>query len=787
MKMAVYYNKKTNTIVETNLPEEKMIENEYYPLYLIKLKLEIKDNSRKNFWLLESNGQEIITNYSTDNINNNSSEYIRIASKNKVLKKEEVMAYFDYVKNIIKRSGYDNIADDVKVGGTLIKPIPYIFKRELSQCEGKNIPFSETIKYISYDNCFKNVNSINEEDMHVELKCEASVCKTYSFWSKADIPSKIEKKEAKMGWFYTFVSNVYILCNFKDNKEKFWEKYNNEGPHDFGILTVVSKSEKYVNPFVKEFRICDIKKIPDDLIDLNNIDATMEVLKKVKNYTQMIFDENGVLLDTLIEKTYGEVFKKSTSLYDEVYEKLLQKFKKRDDLFQRKIDKSENEKINYRKNLEELLKRMDILSGDSRFAKIKEEFFREIGITAQSNFLEFQKILEKAINDINSKRQETVKLGNTINESLTKKQDEIETRTKEIISSTNTTLIDARKRLEIFKEQVNDEFRRIESRKSDMIQEITKLVVREVIKLNPVSEININLGDDDIKRKVRGIYHNSFKKVLQLIHLNSPVFLVGPAGCGKNVMLKQAAKVLDLDFYYINDAREKYDLLGFVDANGKYQETQFFKAFTKGGLLMIDELDNADPSVLLLLNSALGTGDDFYMTFPDGNHYSAHPDFHLVAAANTFGTGSNQTYCGRNQLDGASLNRFVAVPVDYDTTIEKTLVNNQDILPLYWEVRRIIRENEINYVVSTRNILNADKYISAKVFDLDDIFSWTLAGSMTEFDLAVIISNIKTSDRYSNAFIDFVKRNYKIETAKTKQRTRNRNGYDEEEYNYNYY
>ena len=257
------------------------------------------------------------------------------------------------------------------------------------------------------------------------------------------------------------------------------------------------------------------------------------------------------------------------------------------------------------------------------------------------------------------------------------------------------------------------------------------------------------------------------------MYLKTPVFLVGPAGCGKNVMLKQVAKVLDLDFYYINDAREKYDFLGFVDANGKYQETQFYKAFTKGGLLMIDELDSADPSVLLLLNSALGTGDDFYMTFPDGNQYQAHPNFHLVAAANTFGTGANQTYNGRNQLDGASLNRFLPVPVDYDTNIEKSLTNNQAILPLYWEVRRIVRENEINYVVSTRNILNADKYLSAKVFSLDKIFEWTLVGSLQDFDLATIISNIGTTDSYSMAFIEFVKRNYNIQEA-TNQ---NNNGY----------
>ena len=428
----------------------------------------------------------------------------------------------------------------------------------------------------------------------------------------------------------------------------------------------------------------------------------------------------------------------------------------------------------YADDIAMLISKMDTLAGDSKFSEIKEDFFREIGLITQKSFFEFKEKLEKILSEIEGKKQEIILSNNQFIELLNHTRKQVEDDVKQVIKIGNDSI-----------EKLRVSFREMEIKREQLVKDITNEVVREVVKKNPMQEINVILKDGDIKRKIKGIYHKSFKKVLQLVYLNSPVFLVGPAGCGKNVMLKQVAKVLDLQFYYINDAREKYDLLGFVDANGKYQETQFFKAFTKGGLLMIDELDSADASVLLLLNSALGTGDDFYMTFPDGNYYQAHPDFHLVAAANTFGTGANQTYNGRNQLDGASLNRFVAVEVDYDIDIERGLVNNSDILPLYWEVRRIIRENEINYVVSTRNILNADKYLNANVFSLGDIFAWTLIGSMTEFDLGVIISNIKTTDKYSLAFIEFVKKNYNIEEVKdknkTKTRTRNSYGYGNKE------
>ena len=255
------------------------------------------------------------------------------------------------------------------------------------------------------------------------------------------------------------------------------------------------------------------------------------------------------------------------------------------------------------------------------------------------------------------------------------------------------------------------------------------------------------------------MFHNKFEEVVKVLSLRLHPLLVGPAGSGKNVILEQAAKALKLNFYYVNDVTEEHKVMGFVDANGKFQQTQFFKAFTKGGLIMIDEMDNSHPSALLAINAALGTGYHQYLTFPDGILYESNPDFYLAAAANTYGTGSDQIYCGRSSLDGASLNRFLPIFIDYDKNLEQNLVKNTSILNLFWQVRESINKNKIRHVISTRNIVNADRMLNSNMFTLNNIFDYTIIQSMNEDDLRMILKDLSncSMDNYIVSFINYLK------------------------------
>ena len=93
--------------------------------------------------------------------------------------------------------------------------------------------------------------------------------------------------------------------------------------------------------------------------------------------------------------------------------------------------------------------------------------------------------------------------------------------------------------------------------------------------------------------EVKGVTHEMFDTVLNLVSLDIPVFLSGAAGTGKNVICKQVAQGLGMDFYFTNAVTQEYQIKGFIDANGKYHDTEFYKAFTGGGLFFLDEMDGS--------------------------------------------------------------------------------------------------------------------------------------------------------------------------------------------------
>ena len=148
------------------------------------------------------------------------------------------------------------------------------------------------------------------------------------------------------------------------------------------------------------------------------------------------------------------------------------------------------------------------------------------------------------------------------------------------------------------------------------------------------------------------------------------VFLVGPAGSGKTSAARAAADDLGLPYYEksMGPQTSEWNLVGFVNpTNGQYIAGCLREPFENGGVLLLDEMDAANPGVLTTLNAALANG---HYTFPDGVEVERHPDFRCVAAGNTFGGGESRVYVGRNQLDGASLDRFANVPMDYDEDAE---------------------------------------------------------------------------------------------------------------------
>lgn len=167
-----------------------------------------------------------------------------------------------------------------------------------------------------------------------------------------------------------------------------------------------------------------------------------------------------------------------------------------------------------------------------------------------------------------------------------------------------------------------------------------------------------------------GLMHWKFPLLLSSMQSGVNVMMVGPAGSGKTEAARQAAGILGIPFYFTGAIDSPYKLLGFMDSQGRYVRTPFREAFENGGAFLLDELDGSLPSAIVPFNA--GLSNDF-MDFPDGI-VKKHPDFKPIAAANTFGRGADRLYCGRYQLDAASLDRFALLTWDYDAALESAII-----------------------------------------------------------------------------------------------------------------
>jgi len=249
--------------------------------------------------------------------------------------------------------------------------------------------------------------------------------------------------------------------------------------------------------------------------------------------------------------------------------------------------------------------------------------------------------------------------------------------------------------------------------------EVEELIKKAVSEQEPKT-LAIKVNEQEAV-KIDGPRHAVFERVLKTALAGVPVLLVGPTGSGKSFMAKQVAQALNRDFGFCScsGGTSESQLLGRLLPTGEggkfeYHRSEFVKCFEEGGVFLIDEIDASDPNVLIVLNEAVG-GTYLSVPYRTANPTAVrHPDFILLAAANTWGTGADRVYVGRNQLDGATINRFQmgTIEMDYDPKLEKALVPAA-ILTWGHSVRKTIKDNRLRRTLSTRDMQNAAKLAGA--------------------------------------------------------------------------
>ena len=175
--------------------------------------------------------------------------------------------------------------------------------------------------------------------------------------------------------------------------------------------------------------------------------------------------------------------------------------------------------------------------------------------------------------------------------------------------------------------------------------------------------------------------HELFGFALILAENRAPIMFIGPAGTGKSHLARQIAAYLEMDYAEtpMSTGASRGDLLGRHTIS---QETPFINAefsgiYGTGGIFNFEEIDRADPGVVITLNNALA-GQVLYNSV-NGEEIDRHEDFIPVATANTFGLGANREYTAAERLDAATLDRFrmgrIYVSID-ESLEEKILLAN---------------------------------------------------------------------------------------------------------------
>ena len=276
---------------------------------------------------------------------------------------------------------------------------------------------------------------------------------------------------------------------------------------------------------------------------------------------------------------------------------------------------------------------------------------------------------------------------------------------------------------EKIKKIVEERIKQMESKALDRISAISESIDSKVSILESKTQnkpLSINIGTVEKPKNI--ITHSCFDKVIKVLQsakrINKNIMLVGPAGSGKSSLCGQIAEVLKLQFYPMSVGLQttKSDLLGFINAKGDYITSPIRQAYENGGVLLLDEFDATHAGVVTILNSMLAND---FCSFPD-KIITKHPDFICFVACNTYGKGGSIDYVGRNRLDGATLDRFVCINVDYDNTLEKQLTSNDKWLKMIQDMRKNIETFGLKIIISPRASMQGADLLEAG-FELEEV------------------------------------------------------------------
>jgi hypothetical protein len=225
--------------------------------------------------------------------------------------------------------------------------------------------------------------------------------------------------------------------------------------------------------------------------------------------------------------------------------------------------------------------------------------------------------------------------------------------------------------------------------------------------------------------KVKNGAHPLLPELIRLANAIRPeprsVLLCGPGGSGKTLLATQFGEAAQLPVTIIPMS------LGVSEAHlhGRFTPTGwvdgvFAEAYAKPGIICLDEFDAADRSAALSLNAPLAG--ESYTNPLSGKLVTRHPQCIIIATANTAARGGDAIYSARERLDGATVDRFVFMPVNYLEAVETQLCSDQSLVNDLRKLREVIQNSGASEFIGYRAFKTANS-LSLAGYTRDAILS----------------------------------------------------------------
>lgn len=153
--------------------------------------------------------------------------------------------------------------------------------------------------------------------------------------------------------------------------------------------------------------------------------------------------------------------------------------------------------------------------------------------------------------------------------------------------------------------------------------------------------------------------YSALKTIIQS-EMFFPVYITGPSGVGKNIVIEQVCASLKRPMlsYSITEETSEEDLIGcwtLFNGNTIWKEGPIVTAARHGMVIVLDEIDLSTPKIMCL--QSILNGDPIFI-HNKNERVIPKKGFTIIATGNTKGFGESDIYIGTQALNEAFLERF---------------------------------------------------------------------------------------------------------------------------------